>query len=83
MKTIELSTASKSLSEYAKEFENEVVILTSHTKPVAAVISLARAELESLSLAMNPEFLAIIEKARAEFAQGRKLSLKEMRQQLL
>ena len=83
MKTIELSTALRSLSEYAEEFENGVVILTSHERPIAAVISLVDADKESLSLSMNPEFISIIEKARAEFEAGKVMSLDEMKQAVL
>jgi len=83
MKTIELSTAAKSLSEYAKEFEEGIVILTSHKRPVAAVISLVDTDRESLSLSMNPEFINIIEKAREEFKSGKVVSLDEMKQAVL
>jgi PHD/YefM family antitoxin component YafN of YafNO toxin-antitoxin module len=83
MKTIELSTASKSLAEYAKEFGEEVVVLTDNHEPVAAVVSLKNVDRESLALSTNPEFLAIIERARAEMASGRKLSHDEMKRAVL
>jgi PHD/YefM family antitoxin component YafN of YafNO toxin-antitoxin module len=83
MKTIELTTATKPLSEYAKDFGDEVIVLTSHQKPVAAIVSLRKADQESLSLSMNPEFMEIIDKARAEFAAGKKLTLEEMKHQVL
>lgn len=83
MKTIELTTATKPLSEYAKDFEDGVIVLTSDQKPVAAIVSLRKADKESLSLSMNPEFIEIIEKARAEFAAGKRLSFEEMKRQVL
>ena len=83
MKTIEVSTTSKPLSEYIKELNDEIVVLTFHRKPVAAIISLEKVDRESLSLSTNPEFLAIIEKAREEFRMGNKLSLDEMKQEIL
>lgn len=83
MKAIELTTATKPLSEYAKEFSDEVVVLTSHRKPVAAVVSLRSVDKESLLLSTNPEFMEIIERARAEFAAGKKLTLEEMKQEVL
>jgi PHD/YefM family antitoxin component YafN of YafNO toxin-antitoxin module len=83
MRTIELSTASKPLSEYAAEFENDIVVLTEHEKPVAAVISLKHVDRESWALSTNAEFLALIEQARAEFAAGRTLSFDEMKRAVL
>jgi PHD/YefM family antitoxin component YafN of YafNO toxin-antitoxin module len=82
MKTIELTTATRPLSEYARELEDEVVVLTSHQEPVAALISLKGIDKESLILSTDPEFIAIIERARAEFAAGKKLTLDEMKQSL-
>lgn len=83
MKTIEVSTTSKPLSEYGKELDDEILILTSHQKPVAALISLTRIDRKSLSLSNDPEFLAIIEKAREEFRKGKKMSLEEMKREVL
>ncbi len=80
MKTIELTTASKPMSEYAKEFGDEIIVLTSHQKPVAAIVSLRKADKETLALSTNPDFMEIIEKARAEIAAGKKLTLEEMKQ---
>jgi PHD/YefM family antitoxin component YafN of YafNO toxin-antitoxin module len=83
MKTIELTTATKPLSQYAKEFGDEVIVLTSQRKPVAAIVSLSKVDKESLSLSMSPEFMEIIEKARAEFATGKRLTLEEMKREVL
>ncbi|OCR00398.1 hypothetical protein BCD67_12860 [Oscillatoriales cyanobacterium USR001] len=83
MKTIELSTASQPLSAYAEELTGETVILTLNGKAIAAVVSLKEGDRESLSLSMNPEFAEIIEKAREEFKVGKKLSLEEMKREVL
>ena len=80
MKTIDLATASKPLSEYAKELGDEVIVLVSDHTPVAALVSLKEVDRESLALSTNPEFLAIIDKARQEFRAGKKLSFDAMRQ---
>lgn len=79
MKTIEISTATKPLSEYAEELGDEMIVLTAHQKPVAAIVSLKNVDRESLSLSTNPEFVKIIDQARGEFRAGRKLSLEEMK----
>jgi PHD/YefM family antitoxin component YafN of YafNO toxin-antitoxin module len=75
MKTIEITTASKSLAEYTSDLENDFVLLTSNNKPVAAIVSLRNIDPESLALSTNQEFLAIIEQARRECAEGKKSSL--------
>lgn len=59
-----------------------MVVLTMHGKAIAAVVSLKQVDPESLSLSMNP-FLAIIQKARQEFKAGKKLSLEEMKREIL
>lgn len=47
MKKIELSTASRPLADYAEELGDEIVILTSADKPVAAIVSLKDVDRES------------------------------------
>ncbi len=81
MKIIELTTAHKPLSEYAQEFGEQVIVLTLHQEPIAAIVSLREADRESLTLSMNPEFMEIIDRARAEFTAGKKLTLEEMKRQ--
>lgn len=83
MKTIELSIASKPLYDYAEEFSQDLVVLTLHGKAIATVSSIKDIDPESLSLSTNPEFLAIIEKARDEFKAGKTISLSEMKRELL
>ncbi len=82
MKTIEIKKASKPLSEYAKEIDNEILVLTSNEKPVAAIVSLKDVDMESLSLSTNPDFMKIIKKSREDFKQEKKLSLNEMKEEL-
>ena len=83
MKTVELTEALKPLSDYAKELDEEIIVLTSNKKPVAALVSLKNIDQESLSLSTNPEFMKIIDSAREEFKTGKKLSFEEMRKELL
>jgi len=80
MRTIEISTASKPLSDYANEIDDEIIVLTSNDQPVAAIVSLRNVDKESLLLISNPEFIEIINKARQGFESGRRLSFDEMKQ---
>lgn len=83
MKTIEITKALKPLSEYAKELDKEILVLTSNERPVAALVSLKDVDMESLSLSTNPEFMEIIEKSRKDFKLGKKLSLNEMKEEIM
>jgi PHD/YefM family antitoxin component YafN of YafNO toxin-antitoxin module len=83
MKTIEFSTATKSLAEYAGELGDEIVVLTADSKPVAAIVSLKHIDSESLALSTNAEFMAIIEQARNEIAAGQTMTLEEMKRVVL
>ncbi len=82
MKTVEISTASGSLAEYAKELGDDFVVLTSNSKPIAAIVSLKNVDPESLALSTNAEFLEIIAQARRECASGHTISLSSMKKEL-
>jgi PHD/YefM family antitoxin component YafN of YafNO toxin-antitoxin module len=56
------------------------IVLTHNHDPVAVLMSLKNVDRELLALSTNPEFLAIIESARAERAAGRTISLEAMKQ---
>ena len=82
MKRIKLSEASKSLAEYAAELDDEMIVITSEGKPLAAVIPLRHMEnvdAESLALSASRAFMEIIEGARREFRAGKTLTLDEMK----
>lgn len=83
MRTIEISTASRPLSAYADELGEETIVLTSNDEPIVAIVSLKNVDRESLALSLNPEFMAIIEQARAECRAGKTLSLEEMKRTVL
>ncbi|MBI4583918.1 MAG: hypothetical protein HY717_07825 [Planctomycetes bacterium] len=82
MKTIEISKATKPLSYYTKNLKGEIVLLTSHKKPIAAIVSLKRFDKEFIALGIDPEFMRLIEKARAEFKEGKRLSLAEIKKKV-
>ena len=83
MKTLELKKASKALAEYATHLGPESIVITSNKKPVAALVSLQGVERESLSLSLNPAFMKIIRRARAEVRRGEFYSLKQVKQEML
>jgi antitoxin (DNA-binding transcriptional repressor) of toxin-antitoxin stability system len=79
MKTLALSTASRSLAEYASELDDEVVLLTKRNRPIAAIVPLRNVDRETLALSTHPGFLALIERSRRQVAAGKTLSFTEMR----
>ena len=54
-----------------------------NSKAFAAIVSLKELDLESFSLRENPEFMKIIEQAREEFATIKRVSLSEMKREML
>ncbi len=83
MKTIKLSSASRTLAEYASELKEDIMVLTERNKPVAALVPLKGVDRESVVLGAHPEFLKLITRARREFATGKTLSLDEMKRAVL
>lgn len=78
MKTLALSTASRSLAEYASELDDEVVLLTKRNRPIAAIVPLRNVDRESLALSTHPGFLALIERSRREVVAGKTISFEQM-----
>lgn len=81
-KTIELSKANLPLSDYTKKVKKEPVIITKEGKPVAVLVSISNADIETVSLSNNPKFIALIERSRARQKSEGGISLEEMRRRL-
>ncbi len=84
MNTLELSdsTINPSLLEHVQNLGQEPLILTSHGQPVAALVPIENADIESISLSTNPQFLALIERSRARHKAEGGVSPDEMRRTL-
>lgn len=83
MKTLELSEASQSLAEYARDLGEDTIVLTANDRPLAALVSLEGVDAETLALSTSSDFLALVKAARAEIRAGEVLSLEEMRREVL
>ena len=70
------------MAEYAAEVDKEPVIVTSKGKPIAALVSIENADLETVSLSTNPKFLELIERSRARQRAEGDISSEEMRRRL-
>lgn len=67
MKLLAIEGNKKSIADLAQMAKAGPVILTRHGKPMAAVRDLTGKDWESISLANNPQFMAIIEKSRRSY----------------
>jgi len=82
MKTLELADATDSLAEYARRVADDPVILTVDGHPIAALIPIEAADLETALLSTSPQFLALIERSRARQPVEGGISGTELRQRL-
>jgi antitoxin (DNA-binding transcriptional repressor) of toxin-antitoxin stability system len=82
MKTLELVDATGSLRDYARKLGHKPVVLTQNGKPVAALVSIDNVDKETVSLSMNPQFMALIERSRARYNSEGGISSEDLRRQL-
>ncbi len=65
MKKIEMRQASGPLSEYARRAKKDPIVVVKGGRPIAAVVPILNADMETVSLSTNRKFLAIIERSRS------------------
>lgn len=82
MKTVKMTEATAVLAEYARQVDLEPIVVTVKGKPVAAIVAIENADLETVSLSTNPQFLALIERSRARQQAEGGISSDEMRRRL-
>ena len=82
MKEIELSSAVRSLADYAAGLGDDILLVTKRRRPIAVVVPLKNVDREQVALSYDPKFLAIVEKSRADIAAGRTLTLEEVKRAL-
>jgi hypothetical protein len=73
MKRLRVSSARRPLADYVADLRGEAV---------AAIVPLKNVDRESLALSQHPEFLELIGRSRADFSDGRTISLGEMRRRV-
>jgi antitoxin (DNA-binding transcriptional repressor) of toxin-antitoxin stability system len=82
MKTIEKADATQSLALYAEHAEDFPIVITDHGQPIAALMPVPNADLETVSLSTNPQFLSLIARSRARQDEEGGISSEEMRKRL-
>jgi antitoxin (DNA-binding transcriptional repressor) of toxin-antitoxin stability system len=66
MKVIEKVVATATLADYTAEIASGAIIVTHEGRPVAALVAIENADLETVSRSTNREFLELIERSRAQ-----------------
>ena len=82
MKAIDIRNATKPLSEYAKRADDEPLIVTRKGKPVAVLTSADGMDAESIALANNAKFAAIIARSRTRMEKEGGIPIEEVRRRL-
>jgi antitoxin (DNA-binding transcriptional repressor) of toxin-antitoxin stability system len=82
MKTVDVEKATLPLSDYTKKVKKEPVIVTKDGRPVAALVSISNADIETVTLSSNPKFIALIERSREKKKAEGGISAEEMRRRL-
>jgi prevent-host-death family protein len=79
MKVVQKEKATATLAAYTDEVGNGPVVVTDNGKPVAVLVPIENADLETVSLSTNPRFIELTERSRASARAEGGISSKEMR----
>lgn len=82
MKTVEVAKATLPLADYTKEVAKEPVVVTDKGKPVAVLVGISNADIETVSLSNNPQFLNLIKRSRSRQKSEGGISTEEMSRRL-
>jgi hypothetical protein len=81
VKTIPLEDTTLTAEDLAAMAQRELVVLTRKGAPLVAIKNLSGSDWESVSLANNPEFIALIEASRRSYRKQGGTSLSGIRQE--
>ena len=82
MKVFERADATDSLAKYAEQTADFPIIVTDHGQPIAALLSVPNADLETISLSTNPAFVSLISRSRVRQEEQGGVSSEEMRRRV-
>jgi antitoxin (DNA-binding transcriptional repressor) of toxin-antitoxin stability system len=71
--------SARHLADYAGEIDSGPLVLTNQGRPVAALVPIENADLETVALGTNRQFLELIERSRARVRAEGGVSSEEMR----
>lgn len=79
MRKVELADATESLAHYVQSMEEGPLVVTRYGRPIALLVSVADADVETVALSHHPGFLEAIERSRDRQKRGGGLSSAEVR----
>jgi prevent-host-death family protein len=79
VKVVENQEATRTLADYVSEIQGGPVVVTDHGQPVAALVPIENADLETVALSTNRRFLDLIERSRSRVRDEGGLSGEDMR----
>jgi prevent-host-death family protein len=79
MRIVEKTEATAPLAAYADEVGHGPVVITDEGMPVAVLVPIENADVETVSLSTNPRFLELIERSRARARAEGGVSSEDMR----
>jgi hypothetical protein len=78
MKTLDIDKATLSLANYAMKTINDSILITKNGKPLAALVGIHNADMETITLSNHPDFLGLIAKSRTHHKINGGISHEEM-----
>jgi len=79
LRKVEIADATEPLAQYAQAMADGPLVVTREGEPIAIVLSVENADLETVSLSNNPRFFEVIERSRARQKHEGGLSSAEVR----
>lgn len=79
LRKVDIADATEPLAQYAQEMEDGLLVVTRDGQPIAVVVGVENADLETVSLSNHPGFLEVIERSRSRQKREGGLSSAEMR----
>ena len=83
VRVVDVEKATDSLAEYAQQVDTGPIVLTRAGRAVAVVLAIKNADLETISLSTNADFMALIERSRARQECEGGISGEEIRRRVL
>jgi hypothetical protein len=81
MKVVALEKTTMTVTELVELVKEGPVVLTRDGQPVISVKDLSSSDWESVSLASNPQFMALIEESRRSYRESGGISLQDFRRE--
>jgi prevent-host-death family protein len=79
VRKVDIAQATEPLSQYARRVDEGPVVVTADGEPIAVIVGVENADLETVVLSNHPGFLEVIERSRVRQKKEGGISTDEMR----